>query len=680
MRDVGSAKRNADWSVRACAALWVLAVTCLWVVCLVVATGCGASDGGLAAESFAASTTPEVSGKSQPTLPAKPQLLASAPKPARIQRTSGTVSLARAAGRTIAYVADEDARALLTVDVESGKQLAKTSLGATPSSVLTLPDGRVLVTLSDVHRFAVLIPASSLSLPLRAHSVVPVPTEPTAIAATPLSDRALVVSRWGAKISEVKMPAGGAPFVARSLKLDADPFAAVVSRDGKQAFVSHVTGGKVSRVDLNTWSVSSRDHSHRVHTPVVRRHIRHRRPLHMVNQLDPFGPQHPIALPKHVGRRPVRQPVIRRTPVHGFAMVSHGDDVIIPVSEIFPGEPQRISTGYGSSVISERPVQERLLELSTADNVAKKRRFGHLPRCRIPRAAASNREGKVFVVCQGDSTVVSDGGWGSVEVPAGPTGLAWDEQHDRLVVWSQQARQLSVVNAANDPARPKIVNHAMPFVSRDPLVTHGRELFFATDRRISKDGRSCASCHPGGRQDGLVWSTPNGPRQTPMLAGKLSGTAPYGWNGGAKSIDDHLTQTFKRLGGKGLGAHDQKALVAYVKSLRVPTKAPDLSRKQLVAKGKAIFHSEQAECSSCHVEKRSFSDTMSYPIVRASADQKSDFNTPALVGLANTAPYFHDGRFPTLLAMLDGTDGKMGHSSHLSRTDKEALVAYLESL
>ena len=31
--------------------------------------------------------------------------------------------------------------------------------------------------------------------------------------------------------------------------------------------------------------------------------------------------------------------------------------------------------------------------------------------------------------------------------------------------------------------------------------------------RLSGDGRACASCHPDGRDDGLVWSTPNGPRQ-----------------------------------------------------------------------------------------------------------------------------------------------------------------------
>lgn len=675
------------WPVRICSALWLIALLGLWTVGLLVLSGCGAGDG---VESIISQGLPSAQSKSvsEPTRPQKPRLLSSAPKPERIQRSSATVALAKGIGRTLAYVADEDARAILTVDVDTGQQLSKTSLGAAPSSLLTLPDGRVLVTLSDVSRLAVFVPAEQPALPLRAHSVVDVPTEPTAIAATPLSDRVLVVSRWGSKLAEVKLPPHGDAFVSRTLELESDPFSGVVSRDGKRAFVSHVTGGKVSEIDLGTWSATTHEHSRRTGGAFIKPmpQVRKVRSNPSFDLLEP-SIRFPTARPRHrFQRRTTRRRVsVERTPVHAHAMVSVEDEIIIPVSEIFPGEKTRITTGYGSSIIEERPVQERLLSVSGLDGT-KRTSSKQLPRCRLPRAAAHDGQGRVFVACQGDSSVASTGTWGSVSVPSGPTGLAWDAGKARLVVWSQQSRQLSVVRddpAAASTAKPAphaVVSHAMPFVSRDALVTHGRELFFATDRRISSDGRSCASCHPGGRQDGLVWSTPNGPRQTPMLAGKLSGTAPYGWNGSAKSIEDHLTQTFKRLGGSGLTDHDQSALVAYVKSLRVPTSKPQPTRAQLVAEGKNIFHSSEAECSSCHVEKRSFSDTMSYPIVRATADRTADFNTPALVGLANTAPYFHDGRFPTLLAMLDGTDGKMGHSAHLSLGQKEALVAYLESL
>ncbi len=104
----------------------------------------------------------------------------------------------------------------------------------------------------------------------------------------------------------------------------------------------------------------------------------------------------------------------------------------------------------------------------------------------------------------------------------------------------------------------------------------GRSLFFATaDARISGDGRACASCHPDGRDDALTWATPLGPRQTPMLAGRLDGTAPYGWNGDAPSIAAHLRRTFARLKGSGLAGDDLDALLAYVATLAPPAQPFD---------------------------------------------------------------------------------------------------------
>ena len=50
----------------------------------------------------------------------------------------------------------------------------------------------------------------------------------------------------------------------------------------------------------------------------------------------------------------------------------------------------------------------------------------------------------------------------------------------------------------------------------------------------------------------------------------------------------------------------------------------------------------------------------------------------AFVGL--TAPYFHDGRWKSLDDLVEGCDGVMGHTKHLSSSDKQALVAYLRTL
>src|SRR5262249_10527016 len=123
-------------------------------------------------------------------------------------------------------------------------------------------------------------------------------------------------------------------------------------------------------------------------------------------------------------------------------------------------------------------------------------------------------------------------------------------------------------------------------IGRD--VALGRELFHAVgDARISFDGRACASCHPDGRDDALTWATPEGPRRSASLAGRLEGTAPYAWSGTGRDLKHHLEHTFERLNGQGLRSIELDGLVAYIRALK-----PPLSTRQRdaeVARGEQIF-------------------------------------------------------------------------------------------
>ena len=102
-----------------------------------------------------------------------------------------------------------------------------------------------------------------------------------------------------------------------------------------------------------------------------------------------------------------------------------------------------------------------------------------------------------------------------------------------------------VIEAVEGAARSVPVSYRPSEHARS--IAQGRRLFHAVDDgRISSDGTACASCHPDGREDALTWSTPEGPRQTIMLAGRIATTAPYGW----------------------IGRHD--TLKAYVECLDVP--------------------------------------------------------------------------------------------------------------
>ncbi|MCA9625924.1 MAG: cytochrome C peroxidase, partial [Myxococcales bacterium] len=274
-------------------------------------------------------------------------------------------------------------------------------------------------------------------------------------------------------------------------------------------------------------------------------------------------------------------------------------------------------------------------------------------------------------------------------VAAGPTGVAVDDSDGRAVVWSQFDRQLAVIDLLSKDSKHAVETLSAPRAQKAKLTAaeqKGRKLFHQTDdQRISRDGRACASCHPDGREDALTWSTPVGPRQTIMLAGRLAGTGPFSWLGAHESIEVHLNTTFQRLGGSGLAqgqGEDLQHLIAYIKKMDAPSHADalvDSRQAELVKHGEAIFYSADTKCADCHVGGAT--DAKTYDLgTRAVGDRDDRFDTPSLKFVAGTAPYFHDGRYASLLDVLMATDSKMGHSMHLSRRDALALEAYLETL
>jgi cytochrome c peroxidase len=227
-----------------------------------------------------------------------------------------------------------------------------------------------------------------------------------------------------------------------------------------------------------------------------------------------------------------------------------------------------------------------------------------------------------------------------------------------------------------------------PAPALDEEAALGRTLFHTTrDVRLSFDGRACASCHPDGRADALTWSTPDGPRQTISLAGRVSGSAPYGWFGDHATLKQHVRFTAERLGGSGLedsagDRRDLEALLAYVERIPVPSREgafvdPEVEKRR--TRGKELFYSAETACSTCHVGNDS--DRRRHDVgsgVKGEASMK--FDTPSLRLIGHSAPYFHDGRYRTLEAMLADPHSKMGSSAGLSPEDRHALVAYLEAL
>jgi mono/diheme cytochrome c family protein len=580
-------------------------------------------------------------------------------------RQGSAVALVRSGDRLLAYVADADSRSVHTIDVEGRRELVRTRVAGTPRQLLVVPDGRVVATLSDGTHVAVLEPSTDPAQPLVALCERQVAAEPWGLAASPDDARVVVASGWGSALTVFD----AATFaVQRVVPLARDPRSVLVD-DAGVAFVSHLVGAKMSAVEL--WEDGATD--------VV-----------------------DLAVHKATPKAQLADMVATRTGSQGYALASirlpdrdaktGPARILAPMVSVDPGEMERRSSVYYGppfdGVPKEAPIvgvvdPEKRETLSKYLLGASDTAFAR--ECLLPRAAAvRTRSASLLVACFGIDAVLDLDALAAdplraerrrFDVPPGPEGIAVDETSGRAVVFSQLAGAVTVL--ALDDARAKPVTIGLDY-HPDPALAaaaRGRQLFYRTDdTRISNDGVACSSCHMDGRDDSITWTTPMGPRQTPMLAGRLAGTAPYGWEGDRATLDDYIGNTVTRLGGKGLQPAELEDLSKFLLTMAGPPagRPDDLARR-----GAALFNDPAQHCSECHVGATS---TDAMPHAFASANPVTNVDTPSLRFLRGTAPYFHDGRYPTLEALLADPASLMGQTASLPEADRGALAAYLRSL
>jgi len=220
---------------------------------------------------------------------------------------------------------------------------------------------------------------------------------------------------------------------------------------------------------------------------------------------------------------------------------------------------------------------------------------------------------------------------------------------------------------------------ALPPSILAPDVQEGRRLFFSSNdsaMAAAGAGVSCATCHFDGRNDGITWTFDHGVRQTPSLAGKVSATAPITWTNSVSTVEEEVRITSQgRMGGHGLTALQALDVGAFIDFTRRVDVRESSFDDAALARGKAIFERADTACASCHAGER-LTDNNSYDMVG-----ERGVNTPGLLGVKATAPYFHDGRAHTLADVVELADEVgMGHTSQLSAAEKADLVLYMKSL
>lgn len=558
---------------------------------------------------------------------------------------------------TIAYVANEDHSAIHTIDVDSARELAVTPLTGAPSALVGLEDGRLVAALRDRNEIVVLEPGAAPQDPLSTLCATGVASEPVGLAADG-KGQLLATSAFGRTLTVLNAEDLQ---TVKQVELARDPRAVIV-HSGK-AFIGHQSSSELSVVDLASFAVTRVD---------------------LLSRQEAKGESRGSG-----GKRAADGALFRGGQVYAMASDSDGR-LFVPMVSVDPGEP-KVTGSYGSTELSIKPfvgvvdlvaasaLKIGVLDVSSWDAPQRL--------CTLPRAAAVVGH-RLFVACAGIDEVLELDGRGDnaagvvrqrVPVAAGPLGMGVAE--DAIVVVSQFAREVGVLRLHDNLKLERVALSRPEESSIDAAYDRGREVFHDSfDLRISREGRACASCHPEGRDDGNTWSSPDGPRQTITLAGRVSGSAPFGWLGKHKTLGAHLQQTITRLGGFGFGSserdvRDLAALETYLSRLPVPTAAvldgPSLAR---VTRGRELFAAEQQGCTTCHPAGRS--DHGRHDL--GSVAGTGRFDTPSLELVAASAPYFHDGRYRTLDDVLSATDHKMGRVP--DSDDRLALIAYMESL
>lgn len=215
----------------------------------------------------------------------------------------------------------------------------------------------------------------------------------------------------------------------------------------------------------------------------------------------------------------------------------------------------------------------------------------------------------------------------------------------------------------------------------------GRASFYdADDTHLTPSGIvTCGTCHPAGGEDGLTWffhTAAVGPklRRTPPAWAARAALAPFHWDGEFTDGGALSRATIRELmEGDGLLV-DTDAMAAWMAEAPIPPGRPPVDAAQ-AARGQGLF---EARCAACHAGEL-FADGMSHAVLEPAEDPVAHLETaytPTLRAVRARPPYLHDGRAPTLRAVLtDHNPGdRHGQTSDLAAPDLDALVAYLETL
>lgn len=582
-----------------------------------------------------------------PTAPPVPRIAGVPTEAPPLPTPSFLTSTRIVATRTGTLVIDQDSGTLVRTDGD-GVPIARLSIGRDPGLLAFDPDRSVaFVADRERDRVAVVDVGDALQL----STTFALPPEPYGVALTPDASTLLVSTIADHLLVALDARTGEERW---RTTLSADPRAISISPDGARALVASAGNGGVDDVSLSTHQVTQIAFDLACdrcdNGPAFARSSGAVVFIDQHRAIAPFQ----RAVPESIdnlgdsyyggGRSPVTQ---------HLAFLSFTPTTSQTVAQIVANQPRSILWDADNDVLlvgglaSDTLLRLQGLTRGTTDDTE--------------NAAAD------FVLRPRDV--------------CGPDGFA-RAADNTIYVWCSLSRTIVRIEPP-DPTltrSSRVLDESRPIAPTSlTLAQHrGMVLFKSVHPEINRDRTlACTTCHIDGGTDGHSWKIREHSLQTPMLAGRVAKTAPYKWDGHDKTITDSIASTISRLGGRGLSPDRVSDLVAYMLAMPAPRR-PTVD-PAAVARGKSVF--EQKGCDDCHAGAR-FTDGAQHVMSGAPTDPINVVDTPSLIGLAASAPYYHDGSAATLDALVAGGGNikGMANMKKLTEAERVDLVAFLSSL
>jgi len=231
-------------------------------------------------------------------------------------------------------------------------------------------------------------------------------------------------------------------------------------------------------------------------------------------------------------------------------------------------------------------------------------------------------------------------------------------------------------------------------------VRYGELLFHSADNTFNRQF-SCHSCHPDGHVDGLTYDIePDGIGISPVDNRTLRGildTAPFKWEGTNPSLQrqcgPRLAVFFTRI--QPFSPEELSALDNYICTIpRPPNRYRPLGAELTEAqrRGKQMFERtmtkdgrvipKQNRCVICHFPPL-YTDRQRHDIgTKFPLDRESQFDTPHLNNIYDSAPYLHNGIARTLEEIWTryNPNDQHGVTNDMTKDQLNDLIEYIKTL